>query len=109
MSAKPSADALSRIIAAVPEALLTAELARRIEEASRQDQAAPPKAPDPAPPRAPQSRTINQWCADRHVSRSTLYVMWREGRGPKFYRAGRAIRISDEADREWLAQAEVAA
>jgi hypothetical protein len=109
LSAKPATDALSRIIAAVPEALLTAELARRIGEASRQDQAAPPKAPDPAPPRAPQSRTINQWCADRRVSRSTLYLMWREGRGPKFYRAGRAIRISEEADAAWLAESEAAA
>jgi len=104
---KDQADVLTRIIAAVPEALLAAELARR-DEARCLDRP-PPVAPNPTPPAAPQSHTVTEWCANRRMSRSKLYSLWRNGEGPKFYRAGRAIRISDEADREWIAQSEAAA
>jgi predicted DNA-binding transcriptional regulator AlpA len=107
LSAKDQTDVLARIAAALPEALLAAELIRRGDAVQRLDRPAQ-ETPEPLPPPAPRSLTIDEWCSNRRMSRSTLYAMWRRGEGPKFYRAGRAIRISDEADREWVREAQAA-
>jgi predicted DNA-binding transcriptional regulator AlpA len=92
----------------MPTKPLEAELARLIVETIRANQ-------PPAPPPLPSSsdpipdRTIPGWCEAHNLSRSTLYKMWREGRGPRSYKAGRSRRISHEADLEWRRQAEGAA
>jgi predicted DNA-binding transcriptional regulator AlpA len=48
-----------------------------------------------------QSLTINEFCAVEKLSRSQLYKLWHEGRGPRFYKIGNRPRISSEARREW--------
>ena len=47
------------------------------------------------------SRTINEWCAFRRVSRSGYYKLKREGRAPETIDSS-GPRIPDEADQRWL-------
>ena len=52
------------------------------------------------------SLTVAEWCAHRRVSRSMLYKLWKEGRGPASHYIGTKRLISSEADAAWLADRE---
>lgn len=48
--------------------------------------------------------TLDQWLERHQLSRPTWYRWMREGKVlPKHFTVGRSIRISVEADAEWLA------
>jgi len=47
------------------------------------------------------SHTIAEFCAVEKLSRSQLYKLWRQGKGPRFYKIGNRPRISPEARLEW--------
>ena len=44
---------------------------------------------------------IQEFCAAHGISRSLLFQLWREGRGPRRMVIGRTIRITREAAAEW--------
>jgi hypothetical protein len=46
---------------------------------------------------------IARFCDSHNVSRTKLYKLWREGRGPKFFKLGKSLRITAEAAAEWRA------
>ena len=52
------------------------------------------------------SYTINEFCALEKLSRSQLYKLWGEGKGPRFYKIGNRPRISSAARREWRREME---
>jgi predicted DNA-binding transcriptional regulator AlpA len=52
---------------------------------------------------------VPEFCRWAKISRSTLYQMWEAGVGPKFFKAGAAVRITRRAAREWLLEREAAA
>lgn len=56
--------------------------------------------PDPA------TYTVESFCDDHHISRSYLYKLWSEGRGPKRTKLGRRTLISGEAAAEWRRRVE---
>jgi hypothetical protein len=47
------------------------------------------------------STTINEFCALERTSRTQLYKLWAEGRGPGFYYNGNRRRIPDEERVAW--------
>ena len=51
--------------------------------------------------------TITEFCLTEKLSRSQLYKLWRQGKGPRTYRIGNRPRISPEARREWRQALEV--
>jgi hypothetical protein len=53
---------------------------------------------------APGAFNVRQWCDRNSVSRTQLYRLWAEGRGPRFFWLGKERRISIESDIEWRAQ-----
>lgn len=53
----------------------------------------------------PTSSTIREFCARHDLARSTYFEWQRKGLGPSVYRVGRTVRITDEAEREWLEKA----
>ncbi len=50
------------------------------------------------------SFSINQWCAMHGVSRSMFYKLQTLGKAPETFRVGSVQRISEEANRAWIAQ-----
>ena len=55
------------------------------------------------------AQTITEFCADNKISKSELYLQWREGVGPRFYLVGAHKRISREAAADWRRAREAAA
>jgi hypothetical protein len=53
-----------------------------------------------------QSYTVVTFCAAEKLSRSMLYKLWSQGKGPRFYLVGTVRRISHEARIEWQRQHE---
>jgi predicted DNA-binding transcriptional regulator AlpA len=53
--------------------------------------------------------TVPEFCIWARVSRSTVYEMWEVGTGPRFFKAGTAVRITRRAAKEWLIAREAAA
>jgi hypothetical protein len=47
---------------------------------------------------------VCEWCDRNSVSRTQLYKLWHQGRGPRFFWLGKQKRISIEADIAWRAQ-----
>jgi hypothetical protein len=47
------------------------------------------------------SYTITEFCEAERISRSKLYAMWSENKGPRWFNVGNARRISHEARTEW--------
>jgi excisionase family DNA binding protein len=56
-----------------------------------------------------QTLTINQFCEAENLSRTTLYKLWREGRGPRWFLIGSSRRISAEARARWRHEREAEA
>ena len=52
------------------------------------------------------SYTVDEFCAAERLSRVRLYQLWKEGKGPRFYRNGRCRRITHRARFDWQAQME---
>lgn len=52
--------------------------------------------------------SIDEWCAAYGFSRASFYNFSAAGIGPKFFRAGKSVRISLQAAQEWLAAREEA-
>jgi predicted DNA-binding transcriptional regulator AlpA len=57
------------------------------------------------------SLTIDQWCEKHNLSRSTFYKLKKVGKAPRILKVLEAVRITEDADREWCAarEAEMAA
>jgi hypothetical protein len=114
LSAKHHADALTAIVATIPEAILAAELTRRAEAERRLDRSEPPQtaATQPRIRGLPEEQraalTVDQFCLRYNISRSTLYEQWRAGVGPKFFRVGTAKRISVTSADGWVREREAA-
>jgi hypothetical protein len=53
--------------------------------------------------------TINEFCEDNRISRTALYKLWAEGRGPRYFLNGTHRRITDEAGADWRRDMEAAA
>jgi hypothetical protein len=47
---------------------------------------------------------VARFCDSHEISRTHLYRLWREGRGPRFFWLGDQKRITAEAAAEWRAQ-----
>jgi hypothetical protein len=47
------------------------------------------------------SYAIDEFCAAERISRSMFYKLGKQGRGPRTFNVGSAVRISPEARREW--------
>jgi hypothetical protein len=97
----------------VPENVLEAALVERIKRAIREDllQSSLTTAGvghNGGPPLDPPVYDVPEFCHAHRISRSTLYALWHEGLGPKFFKAGVAIRISREAAATWRAEREAA-
>ena len=45
--------------------------------------------------------SVPKFCASHNLSRGYLYVLWADGRGPRFFRLGRRKLISREAAAAW--------
>ena len=54
----------------------------------------------------PQAFDVPQFCAAHSISRSLFYLMQRNGRGPRTFKAGRRTLVSREAAEEWRARME---
>jgi hypothetical protein len=48
------------------------------------------------------SKTIQKWCDSHGFSREFFYVLKKRNLAPRTFNAGTAVRISDEADAEWM-------
>jgi hypothetical protein len=48
-----------------------------------------------------QSYTINEFCKAERICRTTLYKLWAEGKGPRFFLVGTHRRIFAEARAAW--------
>jgi hypothetical protein len=48
------------------------------------------------------SKTIEEWTKSHGFSRSFFYVLKKRNLGPRTFSAGAAVRISDEADADWV-------
>ncbi|HVM78865.1 MAG TPA: hypothetical protein VMU06_07585 [Stellaceae bacterium] len=45
---------------------------------------------------------LDTFCEVHRISRGLLYLLWKEGKGPRFFRAGARRLISAEAAAEWV-------
>jgi hypothetical protein len=52
------------------------------------------------------SLTIQEFCAAEKISRSMVYKLWSEGKGPRFFNIGTVKRISHEARQQWRRERE---
>lgn len=52
-------------------------------------------------PTEPPLYTVSGFCATHHIARSFLYLLLREGRGPRVMKLGRRTFITREAAAEW--------
>ena len=50
--------------------------------------------------------TVNDFCRAKRISRSLLYSLWRQGRGPRYFLAGARRRITEQPRQEWRQQLE---
>ena len=58
---------------------------------------------------SPFAFTVPEFCAAHRISRASFYVMARDGRGPRIFKAGRGTLISREAADEWRRRMETEA
>jgi len=60
-------------------------------------------------PSAKRAYTVNTFCKAHETSRTELYKLWREGRGPRYFLIGSHRRITEEAASDWRRDMEAAA
>ena len=56
----------------------------------------------------PATLTVGQFCLTHNISRALLYLLLRNGRGPRVMKAGRRTLISAEAAADWRRAMETA-
>jgi hypothetical protein len=56
-----------------------------------------------------ESYSVDTFCRAENISRSFLYKLWLQGRGPRYYTLGSVRRISHQARLEWQQRMEAAA
>ena len=54
----------------------------------------------------PLSLTIGQFCRAHNIGRTTLYKLWKLGKGPAFFQVGRTKRIPADEARRWRGESE---
>lgn len=54
------------------------------------------------------SLSVEDWCRAHGLSRSFFYKLKEQGEAPRTFKVGRCTRISEEANREWVAKREAA-
>lgn len=64
--------------------------------------------PDAAMTTDSHALTIPAFCAKHGCSRSFFYLMVKRGEAPRTYRLGSLVRISPQAETEWVRQREAA-
>ena len=47
------------------------------------------------------SHTIKSFCEAERISRSMIYKLWAQNKGPRWFLVGSTRRISEEARTEW--------
>jgi hypothetical protein len=52
--------------------------------------------------------TVAEWCERNRISPAKLYLLWKAGDGPAYYRIGRKVLIRAESDERWRAEREAA-
>ena len=52
------------------------------------------------------SYSIAEWCKMHGVSRGFFYILASRGEGPRTFKIGKLVRISDDANRFWVASKE---
>jgi hypothetical protein len=52
---------------------------------------------------------VQEFCTTNRISRSRLYLHWKEGTGPIFFKSGTKVLITREAAAAWRADREKAA
>ena len=52
------------------------------------------------------SMSIEEWCRAHGLSRSFFYKLAEQVQAPRSFKVGRIVRISEEANREWVAARE---
>ena len=55
------------------------------------------------------SYSVDEFCLAERMSRVSLYAMWKQGKGPRFYMNGRCRRITHQARLDWQAAREAEA
>jgi hypothetical protein len=55
------------------------------------------------------SYSVDEFCLSERMSRVSLYAMWKQGKGPRYYLNGRCRRITHKARLEWQAAREAEA
>ena len=50
--------------------------------------------------------TIPQFCADHNISRTHLYALIKDGKGPRLMKLGRRTLVTAEAAADWRARME---
>lgn len=58
---------------------------------------------------APDAHSISEFCRSHGISRAFLYIILRDGRGPRTMKVGSRTLISREAAAEWRRRMEDAA
>jgi hypothetical protein len=56
--------------------------------------------------KATRDPSIEGFCYRQKISRATYYNLKAAGRGPREYRVGKQVRISEEAEAEWIRERE---
>jgi hypothetical protein len=66
--------------------------------------------PDKASPRPFEpSYTVTEFCTAERISRVALYEMWKNGKGPRFYKNGVRPIITHKARLDWQREREAEA
>lgn len=55
------------------------------------------------------SMTVSEFCHRHSISRAFFYLLASKGEAPRTFKVGRLVRISQEAEREWIKSREAAA
>jgi hypothetical protein len=66
------------------------------------------KARTPIPLTEP-SYTPDEFCITERISKVSLYSMWKQGKGPRYYLNGRCRRITHQARLDWQREREAEA
>ena len=56
-----------------------------------------------------QSYTVDEFCKAECMSRSMVYKLWSQGKGPRWFQVGNRRHISHEARTEWRRRLEAEA
>jgi predicted DNA-binding transcriptional regulator AlpA len=52
------------------------------------------------------SYSVKEWAALHGFTREHFYTLKERGQAPRFYKVGTIVRITEEANREWIATRE---